>query len=101
MIGLNLALIFLFATYPWPIREFYGVHPVSGVIGDGRDVVLNPRFHRGIDIPGGPGTDVFSIYSGTAYQDGSSGPNAWVRVGEHWYMHLFDDVLSIPVMMIR
>jgi hypothetical protein len=86
MIILNLIIVTLF-TYPWPIRPFGSAHGVSATLGDARESVANPRFHRGIDIPAGAGTDVFSIISGTANTFGER-----VRVGDYWYIHLDDPI---------
>jgi len=91
MIGLNFLFVVMLSSYPWPLRPFNTAHSVSATLGDTRGSVAVPRFHRGIDIPAGNGSDVFSITSGIANYDGSSGANAHVRVGEYWYIHLKDD----------
>ncbi|HHE04434.1 MAG TPA: hypothetical protein ENL19_00045, partial [candidate division WOR-3 bacterium] len=75
-------------SFPWPMRPFNTAHPVSATLGDGRGTVTGSRFHRGIDIPAGAGTHVFSITSGVVNYDGSNGLNAHVRVGDYWYIHL-------------
>lgn len=49
-------LTILISTYPWPIRQFGSAHSVSATLGDARESVSSPRFHRGIDIPAGAGT---------------------------------------------
>lgn len=81
-------LSILLSTYPWPIRPFGSAHQVSATLGDARgDSLVNPRFHRGIDIPASIGIKVYSIISDTAYC-GGSGVNTYVRVGDYWYFHI-------------
>ena len=79
--------VILFIGYPWPMRPFNSAHQVSAALGDARGDSINPRFHRGIDIPASPGTAVFSIVSDTAivYIDP---PNSYVRVGDYCYIHV-------------
>uniref|UniRef100_A0A7C4YGF0 T9SS type A sorting domain-containing protein n=1 Tax=candidate division WOR-3 bacterium TaxID=2052148 RepID=A0A7C4YGF0_UNCW3 len=86
----SIVLTFLISTYPWPLRPFNSAHQVSATLGDARGAGTpdSARFHRGIDIPAIEGTKVYSIISDTAYWDGSSGINAYVRVGDYWYIHL-------------
>ena len=84
----TIILSILLSTYPWPIRPFGSAHQVSATLGDARgNTLTDPRFHRGIDIPAGVGTKVYSIISDTVYWDGS-GNNTYVRVGDYWYIHL-------------
>ncbi len=80
-------LTILISTYPWPIRPFGSAHQVSATLGDARESVADPRFHRGIDIPASVGTKVYSIISDTA-RLGGSGNETYVRVGDYWYIHL-------------
>jgi len=86
----NLVLI-LFSTYPWPLKPFDTAHGVSGTLGDGRGSVTDSRFHWGIDIPAGPGTNVFSITSGRAYH---TQHHDGIYVGNYWYIHLENIIAS-------
>jgi len=83
-------LLILISTYPWPIRQFGSAHSVSATLGDARGTVADPRFHRGIDIPAGVGTDVFSITS----TDSAIAPAGYdyVRVGDYYYDHLMNRI---------
>jgi len=85
----SIILTILISTYPWPIRPFGSALQVSATLGDARESVADPRFHRGIDIPASVGTTVYSIISDTARWDGS-GVNTYVRVGNYWCIHLED-----------
>jgi hypothetical protein len=89
----SIVLTFLISTYPWPLRPFGSAHQVSATLGDAREDVADPRFHRGIDIPASIGTKVYSITSDTAYT-GGSGANRYVRVGDYWYIHIIPCVDS-------
>lgn len=83
--------LILLTYYPWPMRNFDSPHAVSATLGDARNSVTSPRFHRGIDIPANAGTNVFSIFSGRAYHT-QSGDG--IYVGNFWYIHLVNMVES-------
>ena len=84
----------LLATYPWPIRPFSEVHAVSATLGDGRGSVSDPRFHWGIDIPAGSGTNTYSLISGSAISLPPYNQEGFVRVGTYLYDHLIDRVID-------
>jgi hypothetical protein len=73
------------------MRDFNTAHGVSGTLGDARGDVAGPRFHWGIDIPAGPGTNVFSITSGRAYH---TQHHDGIYVGNYWYIHLENIIAS-------
>jgi len=89
---ITIILTILVFAYPWPMRPFDSAHQVSATLGDARGDSVNPRFHRGIDIPANLGTSVFSIASGIAYC-GGIGFNTYVRVGNFCYVHI-DTLIS-------
>jgi len=74
-------LFLIFSVIPWPIKEFDKMHSVSSVMGDARDEVSSPRFHRGVDIAATVGTEVFPIRSGWATFHGG-GVDRTVKVFE-------------------
>ncbi|RKX68261.1 hypothetical protein DRP53_11080, partial [candidate division WOR-3 bacterium] len=97
MTVINFVLILL-VSYPWPMRNaqgnFDGPLGVSATLGDGRGSAVSPRFHRGIDIPAGPGTDVFSLASGRtiSWPHPNYEIEGYVRVGNYHYDHLTNRV---------
>jgi len=94
-----LFIVVIFGVYPWPIRPFNVAHEISATLGDARDTVTNPRFHRGIDIPVVSGTDVFSISStDSAFV---AADYVYIPDAQEWYIHIIplintgDTVLGI------
>ena len=93
-------LYLLLSTYPWPIRPFDTAHGVSATLGDARATrdaqgrIIRYRFHRGIDIPAGSGTDVFSVISGSAISLPPYDQAGSVRIGNYLYDHLTNRIAN-------
>jgi len=95
IMNINILLIFLLISYPWPMRNssgnFHGPRSVSSVMGDYRRNSTNtgtPRFHRGFDMPADSGTPVYSIISDDGNNVHASPLNHYVRIGDYLYDHV-------------
>ena len=55
------------STYGWPVKPFFGQHPVRGSFGDPRILGKSHSFHFGVDVSCPNGTPVYATVSGCAY----------------------------------
>ena len=93
--NINILLIFLLISYPWPMRDgsgnFHGPRSISSVMGDYRRNSTNtgtPRFHRGIDIPADSGNPVYSIISVNGNGINVDTIGHFVKIGDYLYEHV-------------
>jgi hypothetical protein len=83
-----------FATIPllWPISPMDGPFEIAGTLGEARGAEGSERFHAGVDIRAGEGTDVRAVRPGFVSSPISNGEfgtlNEWLRIGPVTYVHI-------------
>jgi hypothetical protein len=69
--------------YPWPLAPMGEQKNITGTFGEYRSTSAAGHFHNGTDIPGAAGTPVLAVLPGvvaTAFHDGSTGYDSYVRI---------------------
>jgi hypothetical protein len=69
--------------YNWPMSPMNTQKNISGTFGEYRSTSTSGHFHNGTDIPAAAGTLVYAVLPGivaTAYHDGSTGYDSYVRI---------------------
>lgn len=77
-------------AYPWPLDDQDSQHSVGATCGEARspsESTPHVRFHKGLDMAGADGTDVFSVAAGRVSFGGQGTANAYIKVGEYVYIH--------------
>ncbi|MCX7994436.1 MAG: hypothetical protein N3A65_01515 [candidate division WOR-3 bacterium] len=76
-------------SYPWPVAEFPGPHPINATFGEFREPYggLDYHFHYGVDIGRGAGTQVYPVADGKVSR-WSNVENGWIEVGNFRYVHI-------------
>jgi sugar lactone lactonase YvrE len=76
----------------WPIAPMEGPFEIAGTLGEARGAEGSERFHAGVDIRIGEGSEVHAVRPGTVSSPISNGEfgtlNEWLRIGPVAYVHI-------------
>jgi len=75
--------------FPWPVTPFHQSQEITGTFAEFRDTGSSDHFHNGTDIPKSDGSPVYPVKDGIITNLSSSGRNAFVRVEDVAYVHIF------------
>lgn len=75
--------------FPWPVTPFDQNHEITGNFAEFRDTGTSDHFHNGTDIPKPDGSPVYPVKDGVITSMSSAGSNAFVRVEDVAYVHIF------------
>ena len=67
--------------YPWPVNPFNEQHGINGTLGECRD--NRDHFHKGVDVEGSSGTNVYPVVDGIVTYVSTTGINAYVEVTDN------------------
>ena len=82
--------------WPWPVTPFNQSQEITGNFCEYRDTSPGGHFHNGTDIPKPDGSAVYPVKDGVLTAKSSVGSNAYVRVNDIAYVHIFPNpALSI------
>lgn len=82
--------------WPWPVTPFNQSQEITGNFCEYRDTSPGGHFHNGTDIPKPDGSAVYPVKDGVLTAKSSAGSNAYVRVNDIAYVHIFPNpALSI------
>jgi len=75
--------------FPWPVTPFTQSHEITGNFAEFRNTGSSDHFHNGTDIPKPDGSPVYPVKDGIVTSISSAGSNAFVRVQDVAYVHIF------------
>ena len=70
-------------SYQWPLAPMTMQRNIGGTFGEYRSTSENGHFHNGTDVSAAGGTPVYAVLAGvvaSAYDDGSTGYDSYVRI---------------------